>query len=509
MRYLLLVTIASWLFLPAAIAEAPAAQKEESIPKEESVTIDREATEPSKVLTIETTGSQVKVSNESHTLIAAMIGAYKNNPDLQQKRHAVLATHEQYVQATAGWRPNVTLGGSITGNARNVSGNTKDGDAGSVPGSSGSSANTREGNLQLTQNLYNGGATTADISKADQSARSAWAGLQSAEQNVLFSAVKAFLDLLSQYSQVELYKANKVALQKSYEAAVEKRNIGEETQTQVANAEAKLADAEAQLLTAEAQLEGLKATYTQITGLQPAAQMQKPEPFLSLLPADLKNAVQLAKDQHPDVIAAQFDHLVAQSETQRIGGSLLPSVNVSATSSRNESRSHASYLSSDHDYRSKDYYTDNRVMLEVKVPLYEGGSVRSQKRQAHETAVSKRVAIETARTQVIQAAIQAWQNFQAAKNNIENYLKQVKASQVSLEGTQQEMMVGTKILLDVLNAQAALLEAQLKLVQAEQAYALESFRLMAAVGLLNARHLKLQVDYFSPETHYQITSGKF
>ncbi|NBT84886.1 MAG: hypothetical protein EBT45_00015 [Alphaproteobacteria bacterium] len=506
MRYFLLMTVASWLFLPQVLAEEPAA------PKDESVAIDTETNEkiqePSKILTIETTENHVAVSNESHTLIAAMIGAYKNNPDLQQKRHAVLATHEQYVQATAGWRPNITLGGSITGNARSVSGNSKDADGPSV-GTSGSSANTREGNLQLTQNLYNGGATTADISKADQSARSAWASLQSAEQNILFSAVKAFLDLLSQYSQVELYKANKIALQKNYESAVEKRNIGEETQTQVANAEAKLAEAEAQLLTAEAQLEGLKAAYTQITGLQPAAQMKKPEPFLNLLPADLKSAVQLAKDQHPDVIAAQFDHLVAQSETQRIGGGLLPTVNVSATSSRNESRTSTSTVSSDRDYRSKDYYTDNRVMLEIKVPLYEGGSVRSQKRQAHETAVSKRVAIETARTQVIQAAIQAWQNFQAAKNNIENYQKQVKASQVSLEGTQQEMMVGTKILLDVLNAQAALLEAQLKLVQAEQAYALESFRLMAAVGLLNARHLKLQVDYFNPESHYQITSGKF
>lgn len=511
MRYLLLVTVASWLLLPEVSAENAVAPKAE-IATIETAAIDSTGMapgqEPSKVLTNETNGDRVTVANESHTLMSALVGAYKNNPDLQQKRHAVLATHEQYVQATAGWRPNLTLGGSITGNKRNVSGNTKDGDGPSA-GTSGSAANTREGSLQLTQNLFNGGATTAEISKADQSARSAWAGLQSAEQNILFSAVKAFLDLLSQYSQVELYKANKLALQKSYEAAVEKRNIGEETQTQVANAEAKLAEAEAQLLTAEAQLEGLKATYTQITGLQPAAQMKKPEPLLTLLPGDLKGAVQLAKDQHPDVISAQFDHLVAQSETQRIGGALLPTVNVSATSTRNESRSSTSTILSDRDYRSKDYYTDNRVMLEVKVPLYEGGSVRSQKRQAHETAVSKRVAIETARTQVVQAAIQAWQNFQAAKNNIDNYQKQVKASQVSLEGTQQEMMVGTKILLDVLNAQAALLEAQLKLVQAEQAYVLESFRLLAAVGLLNARHLKLQVDYFNPESHYQVTSGKF
>jgi len=489
MRALLFVTVASWLLFPNVWADD-----------------DAEPAGPS--YSIETEGAQVRVSKETQTLVAALVGAYKNNPDLEQRRHVVLSSHEQYVQATAGWRPTVDVGGSITGSDRSVSGNTKQGD-GASQGASGNTANTREGSIHFRQNLYNGGATTAEIGKADQGIRSSWASLQSAEQNTLLTAVKAFLDLLSQYSQVDLYKGNKLAHQKNYEAAVEKRNIGEETQTQVANAEAKLAEAEALLLTAEAQLEGLKATYTQVTGLQPAAQMIKPEPILSLLPGDLKSAVQLAKDQHPDVISAQFDHLAAQSETQRIGGGLLPSVNLNASSTRNESLSHTSTVTSDHDYRSKDYYTDNRIMLEVRVPLYEGGSIRSQKRQAHETAAAKRVAIETARVQVAQSVIQTWQNFQAAKNNIENYQKQVKASQVSLESTQQEMTVGTKILLDVLNAQAALLEAQLRLVQAEQAYVLEAYRLLASVGLLNARYLKLPVDYFNPESHYQTTSGRF
>ena len=502
MRYLLLMTVASWLFTQTLSAE------EANTPTAGPASVYSESGEPTRTLTIETTENQVKVSNESHTLMAALIGTYKNNPDLQEKRHRALSSHEKYVQATAGWRPNLTLGGNIAGSSRNASGNNKSGDGGAI-GSSHNSSNTREGSLQLKQNLYSGGSTVADISKAEQNVRANWANLQYEEQKTLLSAVKAFLDLLSQYSQVELYKANKIALQKSYESAVEKRNIGEETQTQVANAEAKLADAEADLLTAEAKLEGFKASYTQLTGLQPAAQMKKPDSFLDLLPPDLKTAVQLAKDQNPEVIMAQFEHLAAQSETARIGGALLPSVDVSATSSRTESRSHSSNILSDQDYRSKDYYTDNRVMLEVKIPLYEGGSVRAQKREAHEIAVSKRVAIETARTKAIQAAIETWQGFQAAKNNIENYQRQVKASQLSLEGTQQEMMVGTKILLDVLNAQTLLLESQLKLVQAEKAYAYESFSLLAAVGLLNARHLKLQVDYFDPESHYQVTSGKF
>ncbi len=464
--------------------------------------------QPSEVIAKEINETEkVKVVDDAQTINAAIIGAYKNNPALQQQRYAVLAAHEQYVQATAGWRPTVDASASMTEAKKIASGTTKE--TSSYPGFSGGTSNTRQGALTLNQNLYQGGQTTASISKADQSVRSAWASLQSTEQDTLFKAVKAFLDLLSQYAQVELYKASKIAYQKNYEAAVEKRNIGEETQTQVANAEAKLAEAEANLRTAEAQLEGLKATYTQITGLQPAAQLKKPEPPSSLLPGDLQSAVQLAKDQHPDVIAAQFDHLAAQSETERIGGGLLPVVDLQAQTTRNEARSRLEVGNSAQDAHYNDMYTNNQLMLQVKVPLYEGGAIRSQKRQAHETAVQKRVAIENARTQVVQLVVQGWQNYQAAKKNIENYQKQVNASEVSLEGTKQEMAVGSKILLDVLNAQAALLEAQLKLVQAEQAYILEAYRLMSAVGLLNAKYLKLPIEYFNPELHYQVTRGRF
>ena len=462
--------------------------------------------QPSEVIATEIDATEkVIVMEDAQTIDAAVIGAYKNNPELQQKRHEVLAAHEKYVQATAGWRPRLEANGSITGSKRISSGTTKD----STSGTSGSTANTRQGGLTLSQNIFQGGSTVADVSKADQSVRSAWAGLQSTEQGTLFSAVKAFLDLLSQYAQVDLYKASKVAYQKNYEAAVEKRNIGEETQTQVANAEAKLAEAEANLRTAEAKLEGLKATYSQITGLQPAAQLKKPEPPAGLLPANLQSAVQVAKDQHPSVIAAKFDHLAAQSETESIGGCLLPKVDVSASTTRNEARSRYEIGTTAQYARSNDMYTNNQVMLEVKIPLYEGGNIRSQKRQAHETAVQKRVAIEKAKTEAVQAVVQSWQDYQAAKTNIENYQKLVKATEVSLEGTKQEMAVGSKILLDVLNAQAALLEAQLKLVQAEQAYILESYRLMGSVGLLNAKYLKLPVEYFSPELHYQMTRVRF
>ena len=91
----------------------------------------------------------------------------------------------------------------------------------------------------------------------------------------------------------------------------------------------------------------------------------------------------------------------------------------------------------------------------------------------------------------------------AAKANIENFKKQVQASEVSLDGTKQEMEVGSKILLDVLNAQSELLNAQLQLVKAEKDYFLGGYRLMAAMGQLNGKYLKLNLEQFNPQAHFQ------
>ncbi|MCX7338193.1 MAG: TolC family outer membrane protein [Alphaproteobacteria bacterium] len=441
------------------------------------------------------------------TIQDAMSGAYKNNQDLLEKRQSVLAGHEQYVQAAAGWRPKVRLDASVTGSQTINSGDAKNTE--SFQTSSESTANTRAGGITFSQNLFNGGATVAATEGADKGIRAAWASVRAAEQETLLGSVAAFLDLLSLQTKIKLLEAAEQANKKNLEAAEEKLKIGEETMTQVANAEAKLADITAQLQTTRAELEGAKATFMRLTSIQASSDLTKPD-LPKNLPMILENAIQLGLEQNPAVIAAQFEHLAAKAEIDKVAGGLFPQVDFEASSARQESLSHNDYNNINGPVtRSNNYNTNNSIVLKVSVPLYEGGAIRSQKRQAHEVSVQKRIAIEKARNTTREQITQSWQKFQAAKSNIENYQKQVKASEISLEGTKQEMAVGTKILLDVLDAQTALLEAQMKFVEAEKTYFLECFRLLATTGQLNAQFLKLPVDYFNPESHYQMTSERF
>lgn len=448
------------------------------------------------------------VASGSLTLDDALKAAYTNNPQLREARQNVLSAHETSVQAAAGFRPTVSLQGSMSGSQVINSGNQKNGDASGALGSSGSTANQRSGGVVLNQNLYQGGGTLAGLEKTDFSIKAQWAQLTSAEQAIFLQVIQVFLDLSAKKSEIEQLEANKQALKRNYESAQEKHRIGEETITQVANAEAKLADADARLQVALAQHEGQKAKFLQITGIQPTATLA-PITLPAELPASLDNALAIAKDKNPDVISAQYDHQSQQAEAERIGSGLFPTVDLQASSTRNENLTKTTATGFSNSLGSRDFNTNHQVMVKVSVPLYEGGATRSQKRQAHETAVAKRVAIEKVKVQVVEQLVEAWQNMLSAKNNIDNYEKQVKACEISLEGTQQEMNVGTKVLLDVLNAQAALLDAKLSKINAVKSYQYAVFQVLSFMGLLNAQNLKLAVDYFNPQAHYEETRYKF
>ena len=438
-------------------------------------------------------------STWASTLQQALTNTYNSNPEFKEKQEAIKGEHEKIVQALAGWRPTINLIGNMTLGKQINSGNNKDNPNTSTP--SDKASNTKEGGIELRQNLFAGGSTLAQTRGAENMIRLAWANLHSSEQSILLNAIQAFLELVSKYIQVDLHKANKEALSKNLEDAQEKLRVGEETRTQLANAQANFADADAKLQKVTAELEGAKATYEKVTGLKAPLELAKPIPFQNV-PKTMEECLEIAEVESPDIIAAQFEHLAAQADVDKATSGLLPNVDFVASSTRQESRTDTNYLGKPNP-GSKDYVTNNQIMVQAKVPLYEGGAIRSQRRQALEVTSQKRIAIDKIRRQIKEQVRQAWQNYKTAKNNIENYQKQVEAAQISLDGTTQEMNVGSKVLLDVLNARRALLEAQLALVEASKSYCLESYRLLAVIGRLTAKNLKLEVDYFDPQSHYQ------
>ncbi|MHA1558569.1 MAG: TolC family outer membrane protein [Alphaproteobacteria bacterium] len=434
------------------------------------------------------------------TFKKVLVDTYQQNKELRAKRSEVFSQHEKIVQALAGWRPTLTLESSIKKGQTNYSGTRKD----NRVSQSQSGSTTNNIGLTLSQNLFSGGATLAEVSSTEKSIFAAWEDLREKEQEIFLKAIKIYLELIAKMHEVELYKANRAALYRNLESAREKMNSGEETSTQVANAEAKSADAEAQFLTAQAEKEGLLVSFEEITGSKAPSKMIQPS--VTTLPNKLQLILGFALQHNPSITKARFACDAAKDVVKKVSGKLFPSVDFVASSTRTGARTATRY--SGPNVHSNDSQTDNQIMLKLSFPIYSGGNISSQKREALSSVSAKKIAIQYTEGQIRDQIQQSWHICNAAKENIRRYEQQIKAAEMSLYGTREEMLVGTKVLLDVLNAQTLLLEAQLKKIKTQKLFFIQHFTLLSFMGKLNAKDLNLEVDYFDPYSHYQAVKRK-
>lgn len=501
--------------LALANAATAVTTPEERIAKTAEVDIESEPKiQTAPLITFETIASRSgellglsKAKQFQDTVLKAMESAYKTNPDILAQRAALRAADEGIVQARAGWRPklNVTASSGYGKIYNKGDGINSGQNIGAVD------RGVQSAQLQLTQNLYNGGATVAQTEGAKANVKAQRAALIEAEQTTLYAAIQAYLDLITQLAQLEVLRANENFLKVTLQSTKDKFNVGEETRTSVAQAEAQQAEAIAKRQAAEAQLAAKIATYTQVVGREPG-RLQKPD-VPKGLPKTVKEALERARLNNPTVLKAQYTEITARRKVDEYNGELLPKLGLVGTSSVEKTRNLNNPSGTPRELvgtsATNDTVVNHQVTVNLTFPLYEAGAVRSQKRQAIEQAEQNRIQIEATLRKIEQQLIAAFEGFETAQKNLQYYKEQVVANEISVEGTKQEMLVGSKILLDVLNAQNKLLDAQLAFVQVEQNLYLSAYQIMVLMGMLTAKYMQLPVEQYDPMLHYHEVKNKF
>ena len=182
------------------------------------------------------------------TLEGALVQAYQNNPALNSQRASVRATDEGVPQALSGYRPRVTVSGTIgqqyldttTRSQTNPIGNTYSQLSGTMtPNSYGVTA---------TQTLYNGFQTANKTRQAESQVQAARETLRVTEQTVLLNAVTAYMNLLRDGAILDLQRRNVEVLQEQLRQTRDRFNVGEVTRTDVAQSESRLAAGRSQVL---------------------------------------------------------------------------------------------------------------------------------------------------------------------------------------------------------------------------------------------------------------------
>ena len=423
---------------------------------------------------------------QPRTLQDALAAAYSNNPTLQAARAQLRATDEGVPQALSGWRPQLVLSGGGGYGFGNVRSQGR------------SSPNDRPIFTQqasLTQPLYQGGSTGAGTNQADNRVFAQRGRLLATEQQVLNDTVNAFVQVIQTQQVLQLNINNEQVLSRQLQATNDRFRVGEITRTDVAQAEAALAGARAQRQTGEGNLQTARANYRRFVGELPN-QLIEPQP-LKLPLRNQQEAAQLAGQNNPNVIAALFDNAASRDAIDVAFSQLMPVLSVQASAARNDNSTLANQRA-----------TGGQVLLNASVPIYQGGAEYSRVRQARQTEQQSRRTVDDTRRQAIQQATQAWETLVAARSTIESTRAQTRANQIALEGVQREAIVGSRTTLDVLNAEQALLNSRVTLVQNLSNLVTASYTVAAAIGRLTARDLNLNVALYDETAYYNAVRNK-
>ena len=431
---------------------------------------------------------------EAQTLRDALANAYDANATLGAARAELRSNDELVSQALSGYRPTANATASYNISELHAGFDTPGVVAGNGTGVGGAGSRratlySSQFGLNLNQPLYRGGGLDANLRAAENTIRANRANLISVEQQVLFDAVQAYANVWRDKSVLELAVNNEKRLQRQLRATRDRFQVGELARTDVAQAEARLSGAESSRVEAEGNLQNSIAQFRMVIVAEPQNVDQPMAP--KNLPANEDQAQELAA-ANPNIAIAQYTVAAAKDDVDVAFSRLLPQVDLQAS---------ASYA--DEPSTQIDWQRDTSIGVQVTVPLYQGGAEYSQVRQNKQIARQRDKQLISTQRSVAQNVTNAWETLQTSTSNIRSRQSQARANQVALNGVQQEAQVGSRTVLDVLDAEQELFSSQVDLVTAQANQAIAGYGLLSALGQLTADRLNLPVDLYDAEAYYR------
>src|ERR1700733_13161942 len=431
-------------------------------------------------------GQSVVLPVHADTMEAALLRAYRNNPQLNAQRASVRATDEAVPQALSGYRPKAAL--TFSGGGQFVN-QLADGSAGKKI-EQGIEAPHAAG-LTVTQTLYNGNQTANKTRAAESQVFGAREGLRLMEQSVLLAAATIYMDDLRDAAILEVQKSNTHVLELTLKQTRDRYSAGLVTPTDVAQSEAQLAAAQSQELAAVSTLTTTRANFRRIVGIEPA-NLQPASPVDRYLPPTVGGAIELALRQNPNVTAAMYGVDVSFLTVKINEGALYPSVSLQASVSKVW----------DPNITTINQFTA-AANAQLNVPIYQGGAEYSLIRQSKKSLQHQRLTLEQVRDQARADLVTAWGQLLGGKAQVIAAQSQVEASELAYLGTSKEAQVGQRTVIDILNAQQTLVNARVALVTAQHDRVVASYAVLSAIGRLSPQVLHLSTQTYDPSVHYQ------
>ena len=412
----------------------------------------------------------VAPSLKADTLAEALSAAYNNSGLLEQNRSLLRAADEGVAQSVAATLPIINW--SVSANRTWVDT--------SVQTTSDSALARITGDLTL----FDFGVSQLGIEAQKEVVLGTRQALRDVEQDVLYRAVQAYMNVRSAGEFMQLRQNNVRVITQEFRAAQDRFEVGEVTRTDVALAEARLAAARSLLAAAQGELAQSIEEYNVAVG-------RAPEGLRAVNPApvsrDLNDAKAFAVRNHPAILEAQHSVTAAELNIMRAKAATRPSVSLNG------------FVSTDQDSN-----TSAQLGVSIGGPIYQGGAILSAFREVQANRDAARSGLHLTTLAIEQQVGNAYALLQVARASRQASDQQISAAQVAFEGVREEAALGSRTTLDVLNAEQELLDARANLIAAQSDEVIASYALLSAMGLLTADHLNLPVQQYDPSAYYNL-----
>lgn len=412
----------------------------------------------------------------SADLLSVYALAEKNDPTYLQEQASYRATLESKPQALSQLLPSVNLSADAVSNSQNISSASTFGSNGELD------FNSHGYQLSLTQPLYRRDRFIA-LDQADSEIKQAEAKLTQAKQELIVRIAERYFDVLASTDNLEFAQAEVKSLGRQLEQANQRFEVGLSAITDVTEAQAGYDLATAREIQAQNAIDNAQEAIRELTGeyIESFDKLGNNMPLVKPDPEAIENWTDKSLNQNMAITAANFAAETARKEIKVQSSGHYPTLDIVASQS---------YDASGGRFGGTQTHATS-IGLELNVPIYSGGLVSSQVREAYENYNIAMQSLEQARRSAQRLTREAYLGVISGISQVKALNQAVISSETALEATEAGFEVGTRTAVDIVASQRATSEARRNYSQAKYNYILNTLRLKQAAGTLSPEDIEL------------------
>lgn len=348
--------------------------------------------------------------------------------------------------------------------------------------------NSSTSSLQLRQPLYDREAlATKEQGVARTAASEALFRLR--EQELMVRVFEAYSKALLASEEVRLVEAQLQSVNELLRSNEQRLAKGEGTRTDLLETQSKQELIRAELIVAQDRALNARVALQAIVG-ESVNKLERlaPEGAVALVQGTLDDWRSKAFDINPEVESLKQTLEAARQEVRRVDAGHYPRLALLLSIGSSESDTTSTYRQSSRTIT---------VGVQLNVPIFAGGSVSAQARQAVAQHMKAQAALNA---RVAELEVELHRQYSAQKNGVLRIAalqSAVATSHSLIEATQRSFIGGERTNVDILNAQERLAQSVRDLTQARYEQLLAGLRLRLLTGVLSESDLRVVASNFS------------